>query len=879
MASAQSLSINMVLSTAIKGSDFLQISVNKLHTYAKSVEKIDLLKSTKFSLLNRNIEQLDNHLERIRIQSEKISANPIKLDIQSSKDALKEVRKDITAIEHSAKQTAFYSKKNAENLQGIQNTSPLTQMTPKTPKNNARDISGSAMVGATAAISAIVLPIKASIDFESTMADVSKVVDFSGAEDVKKFSKELLGLSHTIPLTVGQLGEISASGGQLGIARNDILGFTTVVAKMSTAFDMSAVDAGDSMAKLMNVYGGGIKGVTALGDAINHLSNNSASKANDIVNVLGRIGGNAKVLNLSAVQASNLASAFLALGKPPEVVGTALNSMFGAFGNIEGQSGKFKSALASMGINADTFQKEIRGNPQQAISKFLTTLNSMDKADQTKISYNMFGEEFGDDMLLLSGGVEHYTKAIQSTANETSYLGSMQKEFETRAATTKNSLILLGNKATEFSIVLGNTTLPFIKQASSYIGNLTIGMTAMIEKFPQASKWIFGLGAAFVVGSIALASFGLVASGVGTALAILTSPMSMVVLGVMSIAAAGAYLYTNFEGIKTSVDSFFTSFSSGLSPVVEEFKGLFGGLFSSVGGLFSSLSPVFSAISTVLSGVGIDFSNIGTIAANVFSIALSPIKLVLKALTWIVDVGAMVVQGWVNIGALAVGIWSGTADAIKSPFAALFEWLEGKFKAVMSVTDTVKDIASSVWSGLGFGDKEPRTYTIREIASPNFARRLGLEDKPKVLKTEPSVANNVNFKKVSGVETTKNITDVKTIKQENMLDKPKILKTEPIVNNINFRKKLPKTSFLKELEIPTVQLESVSDVTNTQLNQTKNQLQNNTNQKHIAQTITNQITVYSSDGKVDYEDLKEKLRRANKELAHDELDLQMQDVS
>lgn len=870
MAELGAISLNMFWNPSIKGSSFLQASMKNIHTYATKLDKVNILGATKFSLLDRNLKQLDNHLGHIRSQTAKISANPIRLDILTSRNSLKEARKDMTAIEHDAKQVAFWTKKTNENLNkpiqefpykkapiidtNNQPANPKDKIR-KTPKNNARDISNSAMVGATAAISAIVLPIKASIDFESTIADVSKVVDFSGAEDVKKFSKELLKLSHTIPLTVTQLGEISASGGQLGIARNDILGFTTVVAKMSTAFDMSAADAGDSMAKLMNVYGGGIKGVTALGDAINHLSNNSASKANDIVNVLGRIGGNAKVLNLTAVQASNLASAFLALGKPPEMVGTALNSMFGAFGNIDGQSGKFKSALASMGINADTFQKEIRANPQQAISKFLTTLNSMDKADQTKISYNMFGKEFGDDMLLLSGGVEHYAKAIKSTTNETSYFGSMQKEFETRAATTQNSLVLLGNKTTEFFIVLGNTTLPFIKQASSYIGDLTIGMTAMTEKFPQASKYIFGLGAAFVVGSIALAGFGLVASGVGTALAVLTSPMSMVVLGVMSIAAAGAYLYTNFEGIKTSVDSFFTSFSSGLSPVVEEFKGLFGGLFSSVGGLFSSLSPVFSAISTVLSGVGIDFSNIGTIAANVFSIALSPIKLVLKALTWIVDVGAMVVQGWVNIGALAVDIWNGVTNAIKSPFVILFDWIESRFSAVMGVVDKVKNIASSV-TGL-----------------------FGFEDKPKILKAEPFVANNVSFKKVSGVETTKNIADVKTIKQENMLDKPKILKTEPIVNNINFRKELPKTSFLKELEIPTVQLESVSDVTNTQLNQTKNQLQNNTNQKQIAQTITNQITVYSSDGKVDYEDLKEKLRRANKELAHDELDLQMQDVS
>lgn len=856
MASArdQSLSINMVMNSAISGANFLQVSVDKIHTFAKKVEKIDLLGATKFPLLDRNLKQLDNHLGRIRSQTAKISANPIRLDIQTSRNSLKEARKDMTAIEHDAKQVAFWTKKTSENLNkpiqefpykkapitntNNQTTNPKDKIR-KTQKNNARDIGNNAMVGAAAAVSAIVLPVKASIDFESTMADISKVVDFSGPEDVKKFSNELLELSHTIPLRVKQLGEISASGGQLGIARNDILDFTTVVAKMSTAFDMSASDAGDSMAKLMNVYGGGIKGVTVLGDAINHLSNTSASKANDIVNVLGRIGGNAKVLNLSAVQASNLASAFLALGKPPEMVGTALNSMFGAFGNIEGQSRKFKSALASMGINAVKFQKDIRSNPQQAISDFLTTLNNMDKSEQTKISYNMFGKEFGDDMLLLSGGVEHYAKAIKSTANETDYLGSMQKEFETRAATTQNSLILLGNKTTEFFIVLGNTTLPFIKQASSYIGDLTIGMTAMTEKFPQASKWIFGLGAAFVVGSVALAGFGLVASGVGTALAVLTSPMSMVVLGVMSIATAGTFLYNKFESVKASVDSFFTSFSSGLSPVVEEFKGLFGGLFSSVGNLFSSLSPVFSVIGTVLDAVGINFSNLGAVISGVFSIALTPIKWVLNALTWMINLGTMVVNGWVLIGQVAGSIWSGITDAIKSPFVTLFVWIEARLAAIMGVVDKVKNIvtgvtnvgtavkekASDVWSGtksfFGFGDEKQK--------------------------------------------------EVKKIK-------PTMLKELPI-NNVDYKHAL-KTSSLKEIENPTLPLESASSVTAAQLEQKYTQLQNNnTNQKQVTQTITNQITVHASDGKIDYEDLKEKLMRAQKEIARNEQDLQFADVS
>lgn len=95
-------------------------------------------------------------------------------------------------------------------------------------------------------------------------------------------------------MSANELAKIAASGGQLGIARQDIAAFTETIAKMSVALDMSAEQAGDSMAKLANVYKIPIAQIDKLGDAINHLSNSSPAKTSDIVNTLGRVGGVAK---------------------------------------------------------------------------------------------------------------------------------------------------------------------------------------------------------------------------------------------------------------------------------------------------------------------------------------------------------------------------------------------------------------------------------------------------------------------------------------------------------------------------------------------------------------------------------------------------------
>ncbi|MFP3022836.1 MAG: phage tail tape measure protein, partial [Wolbachia sp.] len=159
-------------------------------------------------------------------------------------------------------------------------------------------------------------PIKVAIDFESAMADVKKVVKFIKDEtkdEALEFAKELKKLSHTIPLSAAELAQITASGGQLGIEKEDLLEFTTIVAKMTTAFDMSAEEAGNAIAKISNVYGIGVDKMENVGNIINHLSDNTAAKAKEMVLTLNRIGGNAKQFGLEVDQASSLASAFISL--------------------------------------------------------------------------------------------------------------------------------------------------------------------------------------------------------------------------------------------------------------------------------------------------------------------------------------------------------------------------------------------------------------------------------------------------------------------------------------------------------------------------------------------------------------------------------------
>lgn len=214
--------------------------------------------------------------------------------------------------------------------------------------------------GAAAAVGTLVIPVKLAIDFESAMADVKKVVDFDTPEQFRQMERDILGMTRNIPMAAGELAKITAAGGQLGVPRKDLQKFTETIAKMSVAFDMSAEQAGDSMAKLANVYEIPIAQIGRLGDAINHLSNSSPAKAGDIVNTLSRVGGVAKQFGLTEMQTASLSNAFISLGRTPEVAGTAINGMLTKLMTADKQGAKFQKVLHGMGTDAKALKKRLK---------------------------------------------------------------------------------------------------------------------------------------------------------------------------------------------------------------------------------------------------------------------------------------------------------------------------------------------------------------------------------------------------------------------------------------------------------------------------------------------------------------------------------------
>lgn len=207
---------------------------------------------------------------------------------------------------------------------------------------------------------AIGLSTKAAIDFEESMAEVRKVV--GGLEDPKGLQQmrdTIIELARTSPLAAKDFAAIFAAAGQAGIATDQISEFAQGVEKIAVAFDMTAEDAGTAFAKLRATLSLSQEGVMDLADAINHLSNNTASTAPQIVDFMKRTATAGKAAGLSAEQTAAFGAAMIAGGAEAEVAATSFMKLVNSLSAGPNITARQAQALEDLGyVLGDSEQKE-----------------------------------------------------------------------------------------------------------------------------------------------------------------------------------------------------------------------------------------------------------------------------------------------------------------------------------------------------------------------------------------------------------------------------------------------------------------------------------------------------------------------------------------
>ncbi|QXC50941.1 phage tail tape measure protein [Agrobacterium salinitolerans] len=324
---------------------------------------------------------------------------------------------------------------------------------------------GAGYLGATEGISATA---GAAIEFETAFADVKKVVEATD-EQFENMRRSIRRMSGEIPLAATDIAALFAAAGESGVATEDLQSFAEMAARVGVAFDMTAADAGESLAKLKTQLGLNVAETGEMADAINHLSNNMASKAKDVTEFMLRVGAIGEMSGFVKEDVAAMGSAMIAAGSDASTAGTAMKNVIRALARGDFAKKSQRDAAKALGLHLPSIAKDMQKDAKGTMRKVLTAISKAPKHQQTSLLSEFFGDEASAFMPLV-GNIKLLDDALASVADRTKYSGSAFAEYVQRANTTRNVLDLLGNKISNVFSEMGDGMLPAIREGAEGIG-------------------------------------------------------------------------------------------------------------------------------------------------------------------------------------------------------------------------------------------------------------------------------------------------------------------------------------------------------------------------------------------------------------------------
>ncbi|EKN3827884.1 TPA: phage tail tape measure protein [Yersinia enterocolitica] len=361
-------------------------------------------------------------------------------------------------------------------------------------KGEFKDImKGVASIGAAIG-GAFIIPINQAMGFESSMADVRKVVDFDTPAQFKEMGEDILKLSTKLPMAADGIAAIVAAGGQAGIARTDLKAFATDAIKMGIAFDQTAEESGQMMAQWRTAFKLTQNEVVTLADKVNYLGNNGPANAAKISEIVTRIGPLGGIAGLASGEIAAMGATIAGMGVESEIASTGIKNFMLSLTSGKAATASQKRVLRSLRISPKQLAADMQKDSKAAILKVLDSLNKLPKADQSAMLTQLFGKESLAAIAPLLANLDLLKENFNRVSDAQIYSGSMQLEYESRAATTANAIKLLKGQLEAASITLGDMFLPYIAESAKELQPLMEQFRQWTKANPELIKTVFKLG-------------------------------------------------------------------------------------------------------------------------------------------------------------------------------------------------------------------------------------------------------------------------------------------------------------------------------------------------------------------------------------------------
>lgn len=422
----------------------------------------------------------------------------------------------------------------------------------------------SKMAGAGLALGAVVataatagIPIAQAASFEKAMLGVAKQVE--GARDSSgnltsvyhEMARQIQLLGREIPIATNEIADMVAAGARMGVARDELIGFTKTSAMMASAFDLPAGELADQMGKIAGLFKIPIPAIGNLADSINYLDDNAIAKGSDIIDFLTRTGGVAGSVKVTADQMAALGSTLLTLGERSETASTATSALFMKLASADKGTKKFRSAMGRLGLSLGKVQKGMQTDAQGTLLQVLQAISKLPAEKRLGALTDIVGIEHADTIAKLAANVGEYRKQIDMIESGKAK-GSMGREFAAQLATTNAQWEITKNRIFEIGVNIGSVLLPAVNNLLGAFGSITSAVAdfvrenrTLVGNLAAVAATVGVVFGAMKLGTMAVGAFMVAFNALK--LAIMTNPIG---LAFTALAIAGVLLWKNWDAVK-----------------------------------------------------------------------------------------------------------------------------------------------------------------------------------------------------------------------------------------------------------------------------------------------------------------------------------------
>lgn len=365
--------------------------------------------------------------------------------------------------------------------------------------------------------------IKASMDFETAFSGISKTVDGVASKGGKltAFGEELKqsfrDLATSIPITVNELAAIGETAGAMGIPKEKLLDFTSVVAKLGATTNLSSQAAATALGHIQNAYGRAGEDTDRFASALVDLGNKGASTEAQIVRFAERMAASGAQIGITQAQLLGWANAMASIGIRAEMGSTAwmrtLNAMSIA---VDQMSPKLDLFAKVAGMSSQGFANLFKQDASEALMRFIEGLNRIKESggNVSQVLEDLKLKSVGFNITLkgLANAHDMVRESLVTGTKAWKDNAAMEEEFGKKAATTASQLKVLYNHVYDVAIELGNELIPHLKETGPAFENVLSGLMGAVKWFGDLPS---GIQTAVIAGAGFLALLGPMAGAIG----------------------------------------------------------------------------------------------------------------------------------------------------------------------------------------------------------------------------------------------------------------------------------------------------------------------------------------------------------------------------